>query len=69
MKNYNLTEEQAAFIRNLRTKHNYSWRAVARDFTEKYPEVESPTEKQMVGLKLCEEAMELLGESTDQGWN
>lgn len=69
MRKYNLTKEQAIFIKWLRVHQDHTWRAVAREFTEKYPELEYPTDNQIVGRDLCEEAMVLLDEVVNQGWN
>lgn len=66
---YQLNKEQAEFIKELRCSQDYTWRAVARDFTEKYPEIESSTSNQYVGMKLCDAAMKFLGETVEQGWN
>lgn len=66
---YKLNQEQAEFIKELRCSKDYTWRSVAREFTTKYPEVESYTTNQWVGVELCNSAMETLKETTDQGWN
>lgn len=66
---YQLNQEQAEFIKELRCSKDYSWRAVARDFTEKYPDIEPPTSNQWIGMELCSAAMKFLGETVEQGWN
>jgi hypothetical protein len=66
MENYKLTKIQARFIKKLR-KQDYTWRSVAREFTEKYPYIESPTSNQIVGLILCRSAGIKL-EEDDEIW-
>lgn len=72
---YNLTKEQAIFIKNLRVKEGYSWRAVARDVSSEYPELRvsgSVAENwgsQLDGMALCKSAMYLLNETIEDGWN
>ena len=62
-----LNEEQAMFIKNLRVIDGYTWRAVARDYSEKY--MEEKTNHQILGMNLCTSAMFLLGEQVEDGWN
>jgi hypothetical protein len=63
----NITLEQAQFIKNLRVVEGYTWRAVARDYSEKY--MDEQTNHQILGMNLCESAMRLLGECVEDGWN
>jgi hypothetical protein len=62
-----ITLEQAQFIKNLRVVEGYSWRAVARDYSEKY--MEEKTTNQILGMNLCNSAMRLLGETMEDDWN
>lgn len=70
-----LTKEQADFIKNLRVREGYSWRAIARDVSAAYPELTVCGNKaenqgnQIDGADLCEAAMLLLGEKVEDGWN
>lgn len=72
---YVLTKEQAEFIKDLRVVKGYSWRAVARDVSGKYPElkingsVEYNYGNQIDGISLCDSAMQLLNEKVEDGWN
>jgi hypothetical protein len=38
-KYFKVTQEQAEFIKDLRVKKGYSWRAVARDTKKRFPEM------------------------------
>lgn len=62
-----ITLEQAQFIKNLRVVEGYSWRAVARDYSEKY--MEEKTTNQILGMTLCTSAMIVLGETIEDDWN
>jgi hypothetical protein len=62
-----ITLEQAQFIKNLRVIEGYTWRAVARDYSEKY--MDEKTNHQILGMNLCTSAMLLLGEHVEDGWN
>jgi hypothetical protein len=62
-----ITLEQAQFIKNLRVVEGYTWRAVARDYSEKY--MDEKTNHQILGMNLCASAMRLLGEQVEDGWN
>lgn len=72
---YILTKEQAEFVKELRVKNDCSWRAVARDVSEKYPELGVKGNKaenwgnQFDGIALCDAAMKLLNEKVEDGWN
>lgn len=46
---------------------DYTWRATAREFSTKYgTEI---TDNQWVGISLCDDAMKLLKETVEDGWN
>ena len=62
-----MTRFQANFIKLLRVRHDYTWRAIAREWYERYGQY-NPSH-QMFGQQLCNEAMELLGEKVEEGWN
>lgn len=75
MREFKLTKEQAEFIRDLRINKDYSWRAVARDVSGKFPElgvegnVEQNRGNQIDGVALCDAAMKFFNETVDDGWN
>ena len=62
-----MTIEQAQEIKVWRTVEDCSWRTVASLFSAKYNKTVST--KQLYGAELCDEAMILLGESIEDGWN
>jgi hypothetical protein len=62
-----LNEERAHFIKDLRVNNDYTWRAVAREYSEKY--MDEVSSNQLLGIELCMSAMEFLGEKIDSGWN
>jgi hypothetical protein len=62
-----LNEERANFIKELRVNSDYTWRAVAREYSEKY--MDDVSSNQLLGIELCMSAMEFLGETVDSGWN
>ncbi len=64
---FELTLCQAKFIKSIRVEEGCSWRRVAEEFSKKYGFDE--TSNQLVGIKLCKEAIEILGESKDPDWN
>lgn len=61
--------EQALQIKQWRKVDGYTWRAVARAFTEKYLPKEEWTNNQILGMELCYAAMTYLGEEVKDGWN
>lgn len=72
---FTLTKEQALFVKKLRVEKEYSWRAVARDVSAEYPElgvdgnIDQNRGNQIDGIALCDAAMNLLGETIEDGWN
>lgn len=80
-----MTIEQANFVKKLRVKDEYTWRAVHREWQIAYEPKEEwwwnpaipehlrdkniPNGHQEVGRELCYTAMDLLGEDVDCGWN
>jgi len=69
-----LNKEQAEYIKELRcSEPMFSWRAVAREFVDKYPEFSKMHNInggiQQDGIDLCDAAMGFLGEQTKDGWN
>jgi len=77
---YKLNKEQAEFVKYLRVNVGNSWRAVARDFQGKYPDIKTidgiPIDadkaenrgNQIDGIALCDAAMTFLNETVDDGW-
>jgi hypothetical protein len=68
-----MTKEIANDVKQLRTKEDYSWRAVCRDMAKKYPELKLNTHKngggfQLDGMILSEEAEIFLGKNAGSGW-
>lgn len=62
-----MTLEQAQDIKKWRIAEGYTWRSVAQTFTEKYEK--EVTNNQWVGISSCDDAMKLLGETVEDGWN
>lgn len=66
---------EALFIKYLRVRREFSYRKVAAKWTDRYvfllPFNDEATigKNQEIGIKLCDEAMEFLGETEEQGWN
>ncbi len=58
---FELTLCQAKFIKSIRVEEGCSWRRVAEEFSKKYGFDE--TSNQLIGIKLCNEAMLKLNES------
>ena len=70
-----LTKRQALFIKIMRVKRSYSWRAVHREFITRYT-FKQPfgtnlhrTGNQIDGMSLCVSAMNKLKEKQEDGWN
>jgi len=62
-----MTTKQAQDIKQWRTVEDCSWRTVAMNYTTKY---DLPiTSNQLYGMELCDEAMTLLDEDIEDGWN
>lgn len=78
-----MTKFQALFIKYLRTRCDCTWRAVAAHFYNRYSldyKLKSFEERidfntmtwggnQIDGMMLCDEAMELLEDKVEDGWN
>lgn len=70
-----MTKFQALFVKYLRVRCDGSWRWVAGKYEERYihkiPFKFEPTfgGNQILGMDLCDTAMELLNETIDNGWN
>jgi hypothetical protein len=62
-----MTIKQAQDIKQWRTVEECTWRTVAMNYSTKY---DLPiTSNQLYGMELCYEAMTLLGEDVEDGWN
>jgi hypothetical protein len=80
-----MTKEQAIFIKDLRVNGDHTWRTIHIEFQLKYVPQEEwyflpsvlkyttdrsiPSGNQLLGADLCREAMELLGETINDGWD
>ena len=80
-----MTKEQAIFIKDLRVNGECTWRTIHVEYQLKYvpqdewyflPSVEKyttdrsiPSGNQLIGARLCGEAMALLGETIHDGWD
>lgn len=78
-----MTKFQALFVKLLRVKQDCSWRSVAAHYYNRYDRegnVKPMSERedfkyftyggnQIDGIQLCEEAMNLLDEKVEDGWN
>ena len=62
-----MTTKQAQDIKQWRTVEECTWRTVASLFSAKYNK--QTTSNQLYGMELCDEAMKLLGEEIEDGWN
>lgn len=68
-----MTAEIASDVKLLRIDRGFTWRAVCRDISVKYPQLglrRFPTGSgyQPDGKMVCYAAMEFLGETSDRGW-
>ena len=67
------TPEMVNDIREWRCVEDYTWRAVATDFYEKYKEVSYShsilPSNQINGMMICGVAQELLKQENSEGWN
>ena len=71
-----MTQYKALFIKFLRVKHGYTWRAVQREIDTRY-EFKKPfnslhmshSGNQIDGMINCENAMKFLNETFENGWN
>jgi|Wag4MinimDraft_6_1082665.scaffolds.fasta_scaffold69379_2 hypothetical protein len=64
-----MTREQAEFVKEFRVILGYSWRAVHREWCDEYEKNTIQKGNQQKGIELCNEAMELLNEKIEDGWN
>lgn len=66
-----INQEQAEFIKNLRVNQNYSWRAVAREFADRFPEIKWVDKgNQISGMILCDAARDFFNEDVEKdNWN
>lgn len=69
----NLTPEMTSDIRMWRCEQDYTWRAVASAFYEKYTDFSEQygidNGNQISGMMLCEISQKLLNQETSEGWN
>lgn len=69
----NLTSDMISDIREWRCDQDYTWRAVAREFYDKYEDFSKlygvDSGNQISGMMLCEIAQKLLKQKTSEGWN
>ena len=71
-----MTKFKALFIKLLRCKYDYTWRAVQRELDTRY-EFKKPfgslhmthSGNQIDGMINCEKAMTFLNEKFEEGWN
>ena len=63
-------------VKQLRVSEEYSWRGVAGQIAQEYPDIVEPFEfggfvggNQIDGIYLCEAAMEYFNEEVEDGWN
>lgn len=70
-----MTKFQALYVKYLRVKLDGTWRWVAGKYNQRYVE-KKPFSlhmtyggNQIEGMSLCDEAMKLLNEKVEQGWN
>jgi len=80
-----MTIEEAVFIKDLRVNGDHTWRTIHVEYQLKYvpkeewyflPPVKSyitdrsmPSGNQLIGAQLCGDAMRLLGETINDGWD
>jgi hypothetical protein len=63
------TKEEAKMIKHWRIDRGCSWRKVAELAAAQWPDRHIESGHQIEGRMLCDEAMDLLGEKIDDGWN
>jgi hypothetical protein len=70
-----MTKFQALFVKYLRIRCNGSWRFVAGKYSNRY-EYGLPFNydsswggNQLIGMDLCNKAMDILEEEVEDGWN
>lgn len=70
-----MTQSQALFIKWLRVKQEGTWRWVELMYRARYKyklpynELFHTDSNQLEGISLCDEAMIILNESPEDGWN
>ena len=67
-----MTRFQALFVKYLRIKEDGTWRYVCKKYIERYPFSfygKYIGGNQLVGMDLCNEAMNVLNEKIEDGWN
>lgn len=70
-----MTRFQALFVKYLRIRCDGSWRWVAAKYEDRYIHNNSfkigltHGGNQIIGRDLCNEAMNMLGEKVEDGWN
>lgn len=62
-----MTKFQALYIKVLRIRWDYTWRSIALEWFERYNVYN--IFHQQFGRDLCNEAMKLLNEKVEDGWN
>jgi hypothetical protein len=63
-----MTTEKALWVKELRNKGGYTWRAISLRYNSRYPEEKLPN-SQIIGREICNAAMSHLKETVDDGWN
>ncbi len=63
-----MTREQAEFVKEFRVILGYSWKEVHREWSEQYENNTIQKGNQLKGMELCNEAMKLLNEKMQDGW-
>jgi hypothetical protein len=70
-----MTRFKALFIKLLRVKYEYTWRAVQREldaryvFNKPFNSLLNHSGNQIDGIINCTEAMKYLNETVEDGWN
>jgi hypothetical protein len=64
-----MTIDEARQIKEWRVNGGCSWRRVAEKAAEMWPDKGYESGHQLEGRELCNEAMDVLGEGADDGWN
>lgn len=70
-----MTIQQALFVKWLRIRQEGTWRWVAGKYYDRYfhklpySDIIFHNKSQFHGIELCDEAMKLLNEKIEDGWN
>lgn len=64
-----MTLSQALFVKWLRIRQESTWRYIAIEYSKRYIGEYCNYGLQMYGMNLCYEAMKLLNENVEDGWN